>query len=234
MLQTESANTPSRLRFQQLYREIRQRICLLGYPPGTKLREEELASEFGVSRSPIRRVLARLEADGLVETRHGVGSIVVDLDGQRLKYIYDLRLGLLTLFADMARPEVPEEILERMENLDAELIANKTVMTAEHLSRLNMQVSDLILDLVENTEYRNTIERLYYQTSRFFMLSIVDERLPEEIDVFHREVQDMLLALRAGDLAAFGSLRRTHVLQSYLRMSLADNSESRSGIEIRA
>ena len=202
MLQIEPASTPSRLRFQQLYREIRERICLLTYAPGTKLREEELAAEFGVSRSPIRRVLSRLEADGLVETRHGVGSIVVDLDSTRLKEIYDLRLGLLNLFDDMAQPKVPAGVLDQMETLDADLVARKNALTVEDLSRLNMRLSDLILDLVANSAYRDTIERLYYQTSRFFMLSVTEERLPDEIDALHREVQDMLLALRAGDLAA--------------------------------
>lgn len=214
-------NTPARLRFEQIYREVRERICLLTYPPGAKLREEALAAEFGVSRSPIRRVLSRLEADGLVETQHGVGSIVVDLDDERLRDVYDLRLGLLTLFADMAVAEVPPGIVEQIEALDTELIANKGRITAEDLSRLNMKVSDLILDLVANPAYRDIIERLYYQTSRFFMLSITDDRLAEEIEAFHREVQDMLMALRVGDLAAFGSFRRSHVQQSYLRMSLA-------------
>lgn len=213
--------TPARLRFDQIYREVRERICLLTYPPGEKLREEALAAEFGVSRSPIRRVLSRLEADGLVETQHGVGSIVVDLDDERLRDVYDLRLGLLTLFADMALPEVPPGVVEQIEALDTELIANKGRITAEDLSRLNMKVSDLILDLVANPAYRDIIEQLYYQTSRFFMLSITDDRLAEEIEAFHREVQDMLMALRVGDLPAFGSFRRSHVQQSYLRMSLA-------------
>lgn len=224
--------TPSRQRFRQIYREVRERICLLVHPPGTKLREESLALEFGVSRSPIRRVLSRLEADGLVETRHGVGSIVVDLDEKRLKDVYDLRLGLLSLFAEMAVSVVPDGILERIEALDTALVSGKTHMTAEDLSRLNMKVSDTILELVANSAYREILERLYYQTSRFFMLSISAERLADEVDAFHREVQDMLMALRAGDLAAFGSLRRSHVLQSYLRMSLANASASASGVEV--
>jgi len=232
MRQSPFFKTPSRVRFEQIYREIRERICLLTYPPGAKLREEDLAAEFGVSRSPIRRVMSRLEADGLVETKHGIGSIVVDLDDQRLKHIYDLRLGLLNLFADMALPEVPVGVIERIESLDAELVASQETMTAEDLSRFNMNVSDLILELVENTEYRDVIERLYYQTARFFMLSVTRERLPEEIAVFRRELQDMLLALRAGDLAAFGSLRRTHVLQSFLRMSLSNTARETSGLEV--
>ena len=47
-------------RFERVYNVIRNRICLLEYEPGARLGEEELAREFGVSRTPIRRVLSRL------------------------------------------------------------------------------------------------------------------------------------------------------------------------------
>ena len=66
----------SRERFERLYRTIRDRICLFEYPPGGRLSEEELAKEFSTSRTPVRRVLARLEADGLIEARHSVGHFV--------------------------------------------------------------------------------------------------------------------------------------------------------------
>ena len=51
----------ARDRFERLHAELRDRICLLEYAPGTRLSEEALAAEFGVSRTPLRRVLGRLE-----------------------------------------------------------------------------------------------------------------------------------------------------------------------------
>ncbi|HEU4986394.1 MAG TPA: winged helix-turn-helix domain-containing protein, partial [Rhizobiaceae bacterium] len=66
----------SRQRFDRIYSALRTRICLLDYPPGMRLREEDLAEEFETSRTPIRRVLARLEDEGLLRSVHGVGTIV--------------------------------------------------------------------------------------------------------------------------------------------------------------
>ncbi|TMV57858.1 GntR family transcriptional regulator, partial [Thioclava sp. BHET1] len=43
-----------RARFDKMYHEIRMGICLLDFPPGTKLSEEALARDFGVSRTPLR------------------------------------------------------------------------------------------------------------------------------------------------------------------------------------
>src|SRR5690606_38977516 len=57
--------TLARERFERIYRILRNRICLLEYPPGARLSEEELAEEFRISRTPVRRVLARLESEGL-------------------------------------------------------------------------------------------------------------------------------------------------------------------------
>ena len=80
--------SPSRERFERIYRTLRDRICLLEYPPGARLSEEELAEEFAISRTPVRRVLGRLESEGLIEARHGVGTIVTDVELEELAQVY--------------------------------------------------------------------------------------------------------------------------------------------------
>src|SRR5205823_1498223 len=87
----------ARERFDRLYAIIRDRICTLEYPPGMRLSEEVLAAEFGVSRTPVRRVLTRLETEGLVEARHGVGTIVTDADLAELAQFYPIRMELAVL-----------------------------------------------------------------------------------------------------------------------------------------
>lgn len=61
---------------------IRERICLTAGTDEMLLHEGELASEFGVSRTPIRQVLQMLAYESLVETRSGVGTIVTPLHAQ--------------------------------------------------------------------------------------------------------------------------------------------------------
>ena len=70
----------ARDRFEKMYTVLRNRICLLDYPPGTRLAEEDLAAEFGTSRTPLRRVLVRLESEGLLQAVHGVGTFVTDVE----------------------------------------------------------------------------------------------------------------------------------------------------------
>src|SRR5436853_462241 len=89
-----------------IYECLRDRICLFEYAPGTLLREAELAAEFGVSRTPIRQILQRLEGEQLVDIRDGVGTIVTSVDFACLKDVYELRLKLTELIGDLS-PKVP-------------------------------------------------------------------------------------------------------------------------------
>jgi DNA-binding GntR family transcriptional regulator len=84
-------------RHAAMHASLRQRICLLDYPPGTQLSEIALAKEFGTSRTPMRRVLARLEEEGLVQSVHGVGTLVTDADITELEQAYRLRVELTAL-----------------------------------------------------------------------------------------------------------------------------------------
>jgi GntR family transcriptional regulator, transcriptional repressor for pyruvate dehydrogenase complex len=84
--------------------------------PGAKLRESDLLAEFGVSRTVVREAMSRLQAAGVVETRHGVGTFVVGygdagtfrIDAERLGTLQDviavleLRIGVETESAALA------------------------------------------------------------------------------------------------------------------------------------
>ena len=81
----------------QIYESMRQRIAIRHYPPGAWLKEQEIAAEFGVSRTPVRQALQQLETEGLVEIKNGVGVRVTEVDDAALDQIYLLRLELVAL-----------------------------------------------------------------------------------------------------------------------------------------
>ena len=67
-----------------------------------RLKEAELATEFGVSRTPVRDALSRISHLGLVETRNGVGTVVVALTDTQIRHVYDMRLELAGLIGRVA------------------------------------------------------------------------------------------------------------------------------------
>src|SRR3546814_3816943 len=166
--------------------EIRERICLLTYPPGTRLSEAALAAEFGVSRTPIRRVLAHLEAGGLVESRHCVGTVVTTIDLPRLREIYALRMRLAELIGELApRPRSAADIA-RLRSLLARCEALRGRPDPAEYCRINMAFQRELAEVIGNSALRQVSETLYFQTSRFFLESTASMYLVEETDSLDR------------------------------------------------
>lgn len=64
--------------------ELLNRICYLEYQAGDQLKEAELGAKFGVSRTPVRDAINRINHLGLVETQNGVGTVVVALSAVKI------------------------------------------------------------------------------------------------------------------------------------------------------
>jgi DNA-binding GntR family transcriptional regulator len=89
-----------RSRNDVIFEIVRDRICLGEYEEGHVIHEAALATEFRVSRTPIRQVLQRLVYEQLAETRNGVGTIVSYVGGQYVDMLR-FRVGLTGLIADL-------------------------------------------------------------------------------------------------------------------------------------
>ena len=208
----------SRERFERIYKAIRDRICLLEYQPGERLGEEELAREFHVSRTPIRRVLSKLESEGLLESRHGVGTFVTDVDIDSLAQVYQLRMELAELLGKLDPIPRSEEDLARVRALLVRCDKLLKKPDPKAYARLNMDFFQELGAMVGNAPLREISERLYYLTTRIWLKSVPHLNLPDEITVFRREMADILQAMEVGDLEAVGHIRRSHISMSVKRM----------------
>lgn len=217
------ASQNARDRFERIYNTLRTRICLLDYPPGERLREEDLAEEFEVSRTPIRRVLVRLEAEGLLRSVHGVGTMVTDIEIDELEQVYQLRVELAELIGRLSPVEPDAATVAAFRALLARCEGLVETPDAREFARINMDFFHLLNSLTTNEPLREISERLYYQTTRIWLktasrLNQYRRLLHEEIVIFHREVADIVDAVEIGDLAVIGLIRRSHISMSFLRL----------------
>ena len=88
---------------------LRQRIARQEIPPGSKMREHDLAAEFAVPRTRIREVFGALESRGLIERIPNRGAVVMRLDCAHVFQLYDVREVLEGLCARLATENVPSE-----------------------------------------------------------------------------------------------------------------------------
>src|SRR5262249_22953914 len=146
-----------------IYRVLRDRICLLRYPPGTLLVETELAREFEVSRTPIRQALQRLEYEGLVDTRNGVGTSVTGVDFRAVRDIYAFRLRLSELIGDFGSFADAPRALERVAALLPRAAALRQSRDFEEFWVINHELHFSINGLIANAALREVHDRLYFQ-----------------------------------------------------------------------
>ena len=213
-----SVSGPMRQRHETMYTVLRERISLLDYLPGQRLSEEVLAEEFGVSRTPIRRVLSRLESEGLLRSVQGVGTIVTDVDIETLAQTYQLRMELAELIGRLNPAPQTHETTDRMRAILVGLDALIDSPNPRMFAQLNIAFFHALTGLTENEPLREISERLYYRTSRIWIKSIERMNLPEEVAIFRREVADILAAVEIGDLSAVGHIRRSHISMSFHRL----------------
>ena len=84
------------------YAALRREILEGRFPPGRRMREIELASWLGVSRTPTRQALSRLEHEGLVDMRPRTGLAVATLDAAAMEELYEMRGALEGIASAMA------------------------------------------------------------------------------------------------------------------------------------
>lgn len=205
---------------EAIYLEIRNRITLLDYMPGDKLSEVVLAEEFGLSRTPIRSILNRLEAEGLVDIRQGVGNFVTAIDIDSMQQVYKLRQELALLFSKLGSAPVSVDLIKQLQQHATEL--SQLTPCAESKRRfayLNQQVFEMIHSLVDNQPFREISTHLFYQTTRVWIAWMPDERLADEAKAFANEIDELTRALEMNDIDTLSHLYRCHIAFGFQRLS---------------
>ncbi len=100
------------------YQQLRELLVSGTYKPGDRLLEQRLSEQLGVSRTPIREALGRLQSDGLVQPA-GRGAVVAQLSTDEVRHLYRYRAALESLAAELAaernaRGEISPADIRRM------------------------------------------------------------------------------------------------------------------------
>ncbi|HUG31374.1 MAG TPA: GntR family transcriptional regulator [Acidimicrobiia bacterium] len=199
---------PSR---REIHAELREKIILLDLPPGSRLREERLAEQFGVSRTPIRQVLDRLEFEGLVEQGEGIGARVSALDPKELRDIWAMRLRIAEMVGDFVRLPGGTDIIEKLSDIRNQLAELKDTRDVRALGALYNRYHEAMLGVIGNAALARIHDLLYVQTARVWMRFLSEMDIEHEIDVMAEEVGETMAALAEGSIEEVASVRADHM-----------------------
>ncbi len=195
----------------EVYGRLRDMILRSQLRPGTRLLDRELAEELGVSRTPVREALTRLEQDGLVTNRAGKGYVVIDMDAKQIADLYDLREMLechaVRLAAERATPEDLEQLAAVLVTLDA--YRNVPEKRGEEI-RTGLRVHELIARASGNAFLHETLVRLLDRMLAVIWMEMLYEDT-EAAEVTRREHAAFLTLIREKRADEAEALVRTHI-----------------------
>lgn len=200
----------------QVYAAIRERIVDGSLPRGTRVHQEDLAAELGVSRTPVREALRRLAAEGLVEMRTNRGARVADVDPGAMRAAYEARLVIEPGAARLAARRGLVEPQDRMaEAIAAQRRALKNVgrsfdaNRAFHIALVAASGNAFLLRFTERLWVARIGAAIYEQQVKVHARQLLDVSEHEQI----------LSAIRARDSRRAESLTRQHLTRA-MKLSL--------------
>lgn len=192
------------------------------YKPGDRLVESDLAERFGVSRTPIREALQRLETQSLL-TRDGRSLIVASLDHNQLAELYVVRAELEGLAANLAaRHATPEEIrvLSDMVRDDHSLVDDPTAM-----ARANRRFHKQIHLASHNRYLVQQLDLVHRSMALMATTSLAADGRPEDALTEH---QVIVTAIENRDAEAAGDALRAHISKAFVTRLKLDSGEVNS------
>jgi DNA-binding GntR family transcriptional regulator len=204
-----------------IYKELHQRILFIEYEPGQILQEQALAKEFGVSRTPLRTVLFRLEWEHLIKILPRTGVQVTELELNRIMNVYQARLELEEVIGRLAAERFAPHHFERfngpLEKCDR-LLDHKD---PKALAAIDFTIKALFLDAAGNPYLKEMSDRLYALTFRlwyFNMLKMNAETWKIEVNMVKKELSEMSTLLLQNNPTNVGIARKKHLLQHLERI----------------
>ena len=102
---------------EKIFESLRDRIVHMEYPPGTALSEKDLCEEFGVSRTPLREAIRRLEDMKLVNALPRYGTYVTPLDIHEIRCAFEVKIKLEGLSGALAAKRITPDKLDAIQKL---------------------------------------------------------------------------------------------------------------------
>ena len=203
------------------YQLILEAIDIGSYKPGDRLVESELAERFGVSRTPIREALQRLETQSLL-ARDGRSLIIASLDHNQLAELYVVRTELEGLAARLAaKHATPEEVRVLRDMIKDD---RKIVGDPDALSRANRRFHRQF-HLASHNRY--LVQQLNLVHRSMALLATTSLAVEGRGEAALAEHENIVSAIEIGDGDGAREALRAHISQAYVTRLKIDAESGR-------
>lgn len=193
----------------QVYTVLEEAIIVGALQPGQRLRAEELARHFGISRIPIRETLRALDANGWIDLRPRHGAYVRSRTDEELSDLFQVRL-VLEGEASMRAAERRTE--EQLQEMDAFVAAGRKAAARSHqddVGRINTEFHRLVAVSAHNTVLADLLDGLSKRV-RFYFATVAPDRGKTSVE----EHAELVAAIRRCDGEGAARIARAHITRT--------------------
>lgn len=199
---------------------IRSGIVAGTHPPGMRIRQEDLAAEYGASRVPVREAIRQLEYEGLITVVPNAGAWVSKLTLAECEEIYRMRERLEPLLLGYSAPHLTPEALEDLARLAQRISAVGTDTDA--FLELDSRFHHASYAGADTAQLGELVGRLWNATAPY-RRAYVASWAEESRRIAHEEHHLMVAALRDGDVEEAERILAAHIRRT--RRQLAKTPE---------
>ena len=176
--------------------------------PGERLMEVQLAEELGISRTPVREAIRKLEQEGYVIMMPRRGTYVSSVSVNDIKEIFEIRSALESLSTGLAARRIEPDELEKLRALLTEIEGHIERRDIDKIVETDIEFHGLLYQVSRNERLVTIISNLKEQLARFRTLSMsYPGRLQETLE----EHRAMVEAIAAGDVEAARDAAERHM-----------------------
>ena len=207
---SNSLKTAKKSLHTDIFTTLRDRIVCLDYPPGTPLNEKDLCEEFGVSRTPLREAIRRLDDLDLVTVIPRFGTHVSSLDLNELRCAMEIKVKLEGLASEAAARRATPEALDLMESILEQLEAHQAEEPYDQFKLIAAEgrLHEAIWQTADNPLLETFLDNLQYRCARVWNSVLVETIIPEEVV---QQLTDIVAAIRERDPRKAAALTEAHV-----------------------
>jgi GntR family transcriptional regulator, rspAB operon transcriptional repressor len=192
----------------KIFREIRDKIIFMEYPPGMSLSEKDLCKTFKVSRTPLRDAIRRLEEMKLVTVIPRYGTYVSQVEINEIRCAFEVKIKLERLAGEVAAKRITADRLKELnaliEKADALLKGNGP----RNLIEVDTGFHEILYQSTQNPILQEILENLQSRCARLWN-SALSESIP--VGEVVGELKEIYASLKRRDSEKTGDLLENHV-----------------------
>ena len=191
-----------------VFNTLRQAILTGELKPGERLMEIHLANRLGVSRTPIREAIRKLELEGLVTMIPRRGAEVAQITEKSMKDVLEVRRTLDALSAELACERISKEEEEALKQACLNFEAAVKTKDTKAIAKADVAIHDIIAAATGNQRLIQLINNLAEQMYRYRFEYIKDASQHERIIEEHRIIYESIVKK---DKEAAAEMAKTHI-----------------------